>query len=108
MLPSFLDTFNEILKQHEMQPKSLFKDDFFFQPVSIRKEGCPNISPVWSQFSLLPKPFGSRTAYPQEEGVCMIQSSKLHYWLHSSYSLNKNVKVSFFKLRKKSEQGMKK
>lgn len=32
---SFLDTLNWILKQHEMQPKILFKDYFFFQCVSI-------------------------------------------------------------------------
>uniref|UniRef100_A0A8D0QUS5 Myosin light chain kinase n=1 Tax=Sus scrofa TaxID=9823 RepID=A0A8D0QUS5_PIG len=29
--------------------------------------GSPNISPVWSQFSLLPKSFGSRPACPQEK-----------------------------------------
>lgn len=82
VVPSFLNTLSWILKWHEMQPKALFKDYFYFQCVSIREGGSPNISPVWSQFSLLPKLFGSRPTDAQEKGVLMIQSSKLHYLLN--------------------------
>lgn len=70
--------------------------------------GSPNISPVWSQFSLLPKPFGSRLPCPQEKGVLMIQSSKLHYLLNHNNLKKKKKKASSFKPGKRREQGIKK
>ena len=70
VLPSFFDTLNRILKQHEMQPDKLFTDYFLFQCVSIRvgeSKHFPSLVTVlssgkiiWQQASQSP---GERCAY---------------------------------------------